>query len=76
MAAPGKPWRKRPGPRVRTGHKSADEKETEMFQMINDRSAQPRDRKMTMMKVGAFTVALLLLGATVYFFTFLPYAAD
>jgi len=45
-----------------------------MFQMLNEQSAEPQDRKMMIVKVGALTVALLALGAVVYFFAFLPYA--
>lgn len=45
-----------------------------MFQMINEGSTQPQDRKMTIVRVGASAVAaLLVLGAVVYFFAFLPY---
>ncbi len=44
-----------------------------MFQMVNEESTQPRDGKMMMVRVGAFSVALLVLGAVVYFFAFLPY---
>jgi hypothetical protein len=44
-----------------------------MFQILNDESARPPDRKMAIVRVGAFTVALLVLGAVVYFFAFLPY---
>lgn len=45
-----------------------------MFQMVNEERDQPHDGKMMMVKVGAFSVALLVLGALVYFFAFLPYA--
>jgi len=45
-----------------------------MFQMLNEESTQPQDRKMVMVRVGSFAVALLGLGAVVYFFAFLPYA--
>ena len=44
-----------------------------MFQMLNEESAQPPDRKMVIVRVGALTVALFVLGAVVYFFAFLPY---
>lgn len=45
-----------------------------MFQMINEESIQPRDRKMAIARVGALTVALTALVAAIYFFAFLPYA--
>jgi len=44
-----------------------------MLQMLNEGSTQPQDSKMMIVKVGAFAVALLVLGAVVYFFAFLPY---
>ena len=44
-----------------------------MFQMVNEESTQPQDRKMMIVKVATFTVALLVLGGVVYFFAFLPY---
>ena len=44
-----------------------------MFQMLNEESAQPPDRKMVIVRVGALTVAVLALGAAVHFFAFLPY---
>ncbi len=44
-----------------------------MFQMVNDESTQPQDRKTTIIRVGAFSLALLVLGAVVYFFAFIPY---
>lgn len=45
-----------------------------MFQMLNEDSRRPQDRKMMIVRVSALTVALLALGAVVYFFAFLPYA--
>jgi len=45
-----------------------------MFQMLNEKSTQPQDRKMMIVRVGALTVALVALGTAVYFFAFLPYA--
>ena len=44
-----------------------------MFQILNEESPQPQDRKMMIVRVGALTVAVLALGAAVYFFAFLPY---
>ena len=44
-----------------------------MFQMLNEESTPLRDRKMMIVRIGALTVALLALGAAVYFFAFLPY---
>jgi hypothetical protein len=54
--------------RARTG------KEIAMFQILNDDSTQPEDRRVKTARVGALTIALLALGAMVYFFAFLPYA--
>jgi hypothetical protein len=31
---------------------------------------------MTMVRIGALTIAVLALGAAVYFFAFLPYASN
>jgi hypothetical protein len=45
-----------------------------MFEMLKDESTQPQDRKMMVVRVSALTIALLALGAAVYFFAFLPYA--
>jgi hypothetical protein len=44
-----------------------------MFQMIGEESDEPRDRKMLLIKIGAFIVALAALGGVVYFFAFVPY---
>ena len=46
-----------------------------MFQMISEEKSEPRDRKMLLMKIGAFVVALAALGGVVYFFTFVSYSA-
>jgi len=48
--------------------------EVAMFQMINEESTQPQDRKMAIVRAGALTVALVALVAAIYFFAFLPYA--
>ena len=45
-----------------------------MFEMLKEESARPQDRKMAMVRIGALTIAVLALGAAVYFFAFLPYA--
>lgn len=45
-----------------------------MFQLLNEESNQQPDRRTTILRVGAFTVAMLVLGAAGYFFAFLPYA--
>jgi ATP:corrinoid adenosyltransferase len=47
-------------------------KEVAMFQMLNEDSTQPEDRRIKTARVGALTIALLALGAVVYFFAFLP----
>ena len=44
-----------------------------MFQILNEESTQPQDRKMTIVRLGALTVAWLALGAVIYLFAFLPY---
>ena len=46
-----------------------------MFQMIDQASAGPQDRKTTLMKVGMFVAALAALGGVVYFFAFVSYAS-
>jgi hypothetical protein len=49
-------------------------KEVAMFQMVNEEPRQPQERKkMVLVKVAAFSVALLALSAIVCFFVFLPY---
>lgn len=45
-----------------------------MFQMINEKSTQPSDGKMVIVRAAALTIALLVLCGVVYFFAFLPYA--
>jgi hypothetical protein len=45
-----------------------------MFQMINEANAEPQDRKMLLVKIGAFIVALAALGGVVYFFAFVSYS--
>lgn len=46
-----------------------------MFQMIDEGKADAQDRKMFLIKVGAFIVALAALGGVIYFFTFVSYGA-
>jgi hypothetical protein len=46
-----------------------------MFEMVNEERAEPRDRKLLLMKIGAFVVALAILAGVVYLFTFVPYSA-
>ncbi len=46
-----------------------------MFQMIGEATTQPEDRKMMIVKVCAFVIAMAILGGTVYFFAFAPYAS-
>jgi type II secretory pathway component PulM len=41
-----------------------------MFEAINEQRVEPRDRKMLLMKIGAFVVALAVLGGVIYLFTF------
>jgi len=41
-----------------------------MFEMINEVRAEPQDRKLLLMKIGAFIAALAVLGGVVYLFTF------
>lgn len=38
--------------------------------MINQTSEEPGDRKMLLVKIGMFIVALAALGGVVYFFAF------
>lgn len=45
-----------------------------MFQMINETNTEPTDRKMLLVKIGAFIVALAALGGVVYFFAFVSYS--
>jgi hypothetical protein len=45
-----------------------------MFQMVNEEPREPQERKkIVLVKVGVFSVALLVLCAIVCFFVFLPY---
>ncbi len=46
-----------------------------MFQMIDEEKAGPQDRKMLLVKIGAFIVALAALGGVVYFFAFVSYSS-
>jgi hypothetical protein len=46
-----------------------------MFEMVNKERAEPQDRKLLLMKIGAFVVALAVLGGVVYLFTFVSYSA-
>ena len=46
-----------------------------MFETLQEESTQPRGRMMMMVRIGALTIAVLALGAAVYFFAFLPYAS-
>lgn len=45
-----------------------------MFQMIDEARAEPTDRKMLLVKVCAFVVALAALGGVIYFFAFISYS--
>lgn len=45
-----------------------------MGQMIRGKFAEPRSHKMKTARVGAMSIALLALGAVVYFYAILPYA--
>ena len=46
-----------------------------MFQMVNEDKLEPQDRKMILVKVGAFLVALAALGGVIYFFAFVSYSS-
>lgn len=46
-----------------------------MFQMINEAKSETGDRKMFLVKVCAFVVALAALGGVVYFFAFVSYSS-
>jgi hypothetical protein len=46
-----------------------------MFEMVNEKRAELQDRKLLLMKIGIFVVALAILGGVVYLFTFVPYSA-
>jgi len=54
--------------------KWARKKEVAVFQMINEATAEPQDRKTLFVKIGMFVVALAALGGVVYFFAFVSYA--
>jgi hypothetical protein len=41
-----------------------------MFDMVNEQRAEPQDRKLLLMKIGAFVVALAALGGVIYLFAF------
>jgi hypothetical protein len=53
---------------------SGRERGVAVFQMINEPSAEPEDRKTLLIKIGMFIVALAALGGAVYFFGFVSYA--
>jgi hypothetical protein len=42
--------------------------------IIHGKLAEPRSHKMKTARVGAVSIALLALGAVVYFYAILPYA--
>ncbi|MGO8734381.1 MAG: hypothetical protein ACLQVM_16525 [Terriglobia bacterium] len=46
-----------------------------MFEIISEERAVPQDRKLLLAKIGAFIVALAVLGGVVYLFTFVSYSA-
>ena len=46
-----------------------------MFQMINEGKAEPQDRKMLLVKICAFVVALAALSGVIYFFAFVSYSS-
>ncbi len=53
---------------------SALPKGVAIFQMVNQEPSQPQERKrMVLVRVGAFSVALLVLSAAVCIFAFLPF---
>jgi len=41
-----------------------------MFEMVNQHRAEPQDRKLLLVKIGAFVVAVAALGGVIYLFTF------
>ena len=41
-------------------------KEVAMFQMINESTAEPQDRKMLLYKIGMFIVALAAVGGVIF----------
>lgn len=45
-----------------------------MFQLLNKELAQPHAHRMKTARVGAVSIALLALGAVIYFYAILPYA--
>jgi hypothetical protein len=45
-----------------------------MFQMIDETKSETGDRKMFLVKVCAFVVALAALGGVIYFFAFVSYS--
>ena len=46
-----------------------------MFEIINDAKAEPQDRKMLWVKIGATIAALAALSGIVYFFAYMSYPA-
>jgi hypothetical protein len=44
--------------------------EVDMFEMVNEDKAEPKDRKLLLMKIAAFVVALGALAGIVYFMAF------
>ena len=45
-----------------------------MFQMIDETKSETGDRKMFLVKVCAFVVALAAVGGVIYFFAFVSYS--
>jgi hypothetical protein len=45
-----------------------------MFEMINEQRAEPQDRKLLLVKIGAFIAALAVLGGVIYLFAFASYS--
>ena len=47
-----------------------------MFDIVNEKRAEPQDRKLLLVKIGLFVVAVAILGGVVFLFTFVPYSTQ
>ncbi len=41
-----------------------------MFEMVNEEKTEPQDRKLLLVKIGFFVLAITVLGGLAYVFTF------
>ena len=44
-----------------------------MFETLSDVKPEPQDRKLLLLKIGMFVLAVAVLGGVIYLFTFASY---